>query len=298
MNGICFSKDKAGSSGSKGKAKMAVAISEVGGVSKTAGQDAMSLFEGRLRKKVELLMRVIYVSRDDELPKSKQNDPAAIAEWEAKLCSEVCEELGMEPGSLVLEFEKYYSYHNLTGPLAKHIAAELPENGKPAALLELIELIMEPDVRRRTEGMEELKAKNEELKSRTGADVFNPRDSDWEDRNIHSELSRLRTMGQALSFADEELQYAVLDIIGELLDAPGVTTKDLESALKAYNRNGSGNDVDGEYGEIIFHELFASLMRGISEERYPSERLEAIGMDEGELRAYSEMWGIEEKPTF
>lgn len=258
------------------------------------GQDIMSPLQGRLRRKAEMLMRVIYASQDKELSKSKQDDPAAIAEWEAKLCSQVCEELGMEPSSLVLD-ETDTSFHKLTGPLVKHIAAELPENGKPAALLELIELIMEPDVRRRNEGMEELKAKNEELKSRTGADVFNPRDSDWEDRNLVHELSRLRTMGQALSFPNEELQYPVLDIIGELLDAPGVTTKDLETALKAHNRN--GYDIM-EYGEIIYHELFASLMREISKERHPSERLEAIGMEQGDLRSYSEMWGIEENPLF
>jgi hypothetical protein len=278
-NGLCFSKEKAGSSGRKEVS----AKSSVSG--KMTGQDAMSLFDGMLRTKVNLLLKVIYRFPDDD---KMDGDDASIEKWYSELKKETTRELGT---SGLLTREQCMSL------LVRAIAKELPDEGKAVALLELIALMVRPRIEERQEGWEKLLASNEVLKKNHGIDGFNSdefyRRLDDGDISPEADIAyqRFRLEGQCWQMPHDHLWIAVEKAIELLLDAPGATTSDLESALVIYTCNCSQN-LDDEYGwTMTSHRLFGAMMREIAESPNWSARLGNIGMLNECSRDEALIWG-------
>jgi hypothetical protein len=262
------------------------------------GQDRISLLDGKLRKRVELLKKLIYEGPEDgvaDIDPVKELAPDVVIGWYMAVGETVSKETGVpmeEIRSAINDTENYQDHDSqMVRMLVKSIAAELPLEGRPAALLELLSIINAPAAEENEKGLAELHRLNDELKEKHGIDIFNLNDEDFHDFRSCMEISKLKTLEFVLSAENNILTYAAATLIVELMDTSGSTTTDLENALAIFTSMNLENFHEVHLPDFAEHPLFISLMKEVWDSPDCKKRLKNLGFDRREVSEMNKSWG-------
>lgn len=260
------------------------------------GQDTLSIFQGRLRSRVELLMKAVHRFPADD---QQDGNEVQVRGWYSELKKEVMKELGISKIEIEAEDDYERVHNHLVATLVKNIASELPAEGRSAALFELIGILNAPNKADYEEGCEEIRKENDELKEKFGIDGLNPQEFDWErgDLPAQSGFLAFRTRVVAVCFPDLDLAHALHQLNLELMDSPGATTADLEKALQLFldESRCQAEFWDVYLPDYVSNPIFISMIREISRDPQAIRRFEAIGLDIAGVKQLNEDcdWGID-----